>query len=65
MHLMDLNEESGVWVQDGCTQHPECLSVGLIGVGGWDPSGCMKQNTSLDYTTCVCDHLTHFGVLLV
>ncbi|XP_064206704.1 adhesion G-protein coupled receptor G4 isoform X1 [Anguilla rostrata] len=34
------------------------------GVGGWDPSGCSKRNTSVDYTTCVCDHLTHFGVLL-
>ncbi|KAJ8266939.1 hypothetical protein GJAV_G00136400 [Gymnothorax javanicus] len=34
------------------------------GSGGWDSSGCSMHNTSIYYTTCVCDHLTHFGVLL-
>ncbi|XP_054610465.1 adhesion G-protein coupled receptor G4-like isoform X2 [Dunckerocampus dactyliophorus] len=34
------------------------------GRGGWDPRGCRKHNSSLDFTTCLCDHLTHFGVLL-
>ncbi|KAK7926346.1 hypothetical protein WMY93_008656 [Mugilogobius chulae] len=34
------------------------------GQGGWDPSGCRKFNTCTNYTTCLCDHLTHFGVLL-
>ncbi|XP_029557377.1 adhesion G-protein coupled receptor G4 [Salmo trutta] len=34
------------------------------GKGGWEPHGCRKHNTSADYTTCLCDHLTHFGVLL-
>nr|XP_057943030.1 adhesion G-protein coupled receptor G4 isoform X2 [Doryrhamphus excisus] len=34
------------------------------GHGGWDPRGCRKHNSSLDFTTCLCDHLTHFGVLL-
>ncbi|KAJ8396518.1 hypothetical protein AAFF_G00018240 [Aldrovandia affinis] len=34
------------------------------GFGGWDSSGCSKHNTSADQTTCVCDHLTHFGVLV-
>ncbi|KAK9536428.1 hypothetical protein VZT92_006206 [Zoarces viviparus] len=32
--------------------------------GGWDDYGCRKYNGSSDDTTCVCDHLTHFGVLL-
>ncbi|KAK5858800.1 hypothetical protein PBY51_002915 [Eleginops maclovinus] len=34
------------------------------GHGGWDDDGCMKYNCSSQYTTCLCDHLTHFGVLL-
>ncbi|XP_054482374.1 adhesion G-protein coupled receptor G2 [Anoplopoma fimbria] len=34
------------------------------GQGGWDDYGCRKYNGSSDYTTCLCDHLTHFGVLL-
>uniref|UniRef100_A0A3Q3K2V5 Uncharacterized protein n=1 Tax=Monopterus albus TaxID=43700 RepID=A0A3Q3K2V5_MONAL len=34
------------------------------GKGGWDDYGCRKYNSSSDYTTCLCDHLTHFGVLL-
>ncbi|CAL8280118.1 unnamed protein product [Arctogadus glacialis] len=34
------------------------------GRGGWDSRGCRTHNTSVDYTTCLCDHLTHFGVLL-
>ncbi|XP_040006974.1 adhesion G-protein coupled receptor G4 [Xiphias gladius] len=34
------------------------------GQGGWDDFGCRKYNSSSDYTTCLCDHLTNFGVLL-
>ncbi|KAM8898096.1 adhesion G-protein coupled receptor G6 [Spinachia spinachia] len=34
------------------------------GLGGWDDYGCRTSNSSSDYTTCLCDHLTHFGVLL-
>ncbi|XP_060764111.1 adhesion G-protein coupled receptor G4 [Neoarius graeffei] len=34
------------------------------GLGGWSPSGCWKHNMTHKYTTCMCDHLTHFGVLL-
>ncbi|XP_028322799.1 adhesion G-protein coupled receptor G4-like isoform X2 [Gouania willdenowi] len=34
------------------------------GHGGWDGRGCQKFNSSSDSTTCLCDHLTHFGVLL-
>ncbi|CAG5872189.1 unnamed protein product [Menidia menidia] len=34
------------------------------GQGGWDGSGCRVNSTNSDYTTCQCDHLTHFGVLL-
>lgn len=41
----------------------KCRHLG--GHGGWDDYGCRKYNSSSDYTTCLCDHLTHFGVLLV
>ncbi|XP_053542575.1 adhesion G-protein coupled receptor G4 [Ictalurus punctatus] len=34
------------------------------GHGGWSSSGCWKHNMTNEYTTCMCDHLTHFGVLL-
>lgn len=34
------------------------------GYGGWSPKGCWTYNISKDYTTCLCDHMTHFGVLV-
>ncbi|KAL7846288.1 hypothetical protein SRHO_G00212680 [Serrasalmus rhombeus] len=34
------------------------------GCGGWSPRGCWKHIITPEYTTCMCDHLTHFGVLL-
>uniref|UniRef100_H3B957 Adhesion G protein-coupled receptor G4b n=1 Tax=Latimeria chalumnae TaxID=7897 RepID=H3B957_LATCH len=34
------------------------------GLGGWNPSGCEMTDTSRNSTTCQCNHLTHFGVLL-
>ncbi|KAM9728985.1 adhesion G-protein coupled receptor G4 [Menidia menidia] len=34
------------------------------GQGGWDGNGCRVNSSNSDYTTCQCDHLTHFGVLL-
>lgn len=43
----------------------ECLCHHIDGHGGWDDDGCRKENSSSQYTTCLCDHLTHFGVLLV
>ncbi|KAM3912028.1 adhesion G-protein coupled receptor G4-like [Leptodactylus fuscus] len=33
-------------------------------MGGWNPSGCKKTFTNKEYTSCSCNHLTHFGVLL-
>uniref|UniRef100_A0A8C4XBS8 Adhesion G protein-coupled receptor G4b n=1 Tax=Erpetoichthys calabaricus TaxID=27687 RepID=A0A8C4XBS8_ERPCA len=38
-----------------------CVAGGL---GGWSSEGCVFYNTSLMYTTCHCNHLTHFGVLM-
>lgn len=37
----------------------------LDGQGDWDGYGCREYNSSSDNTTCLCNHLTHFGVLLV
>ncbi|KAM4663392.1 adhesion G-protein coupled receptor G4 [Discoglossus pictus] len=34
------------------------------GSGGWSGSGCKVTLTRKYYTTCHCNHLTHFGVLL-
>ncbi|XP_073399650.1 adhesion G-protein coupled receptor G4 isoform X2 [Dendrobates tinctorius] len=33
-------------------------------MGGWNTSGCLLKSTSKEYTSCSCNHLTHFGVLL-
>ncbi|XP_060688292.1 adhesion G-protein coupled receptor G4 [Hemiscyllium ocellatum] len=34
------------------------------GAGGWSSSGCEVVISNSEYTTCYCNHLTHFGVLL-
>lgn len=40
------------------------LSIG--GNGGWNPTGCKVQAESNENeTVCLCNHLTHFGVLMV
>lgn len=33
--------------------------------GGWNDRGCEMVNSNATQTSCSCDHLTHFGVLLV
>ncbi|CAG09829.1 unnamed protein product, partial [Tetraodon nigroviridis] len=34
------------------------------GHGGWNGEGCETHSVSPSQTSCRCDHLTHFGVLL-
>ncbi|XP_056295587.1 adhesion G-protein coupled receptor G4 isoform X2 [Pseudoliparis swirei] len=34
------------------------------GRGGWNSRGCETQSVSAYRTSCLCDHLTHFAVLL-
>ncbi|XP_072292944.1 adhesion G-protein coupled receptor G2-like [Eucyclogobius newberryi] len=34
------------------------------GHGGWNEKGCETQSVSQYQTRCLCDHLTHFAVLL-
>uniref|UniRef100_A0A3B3BHK1 Adhesion G protein-coupled receptor G4b n=1 Tax=Oryzias melastigma TaxID=30732 RepID=A0A3B3BHK1_ORYME len=44
-----------------------CLAVmfTLGGLGGWNSSGCETQSISCYQTSCLCDHLTHFAILMV
>ncbi|XP_077092321.1 adhesion G protein-coupled receptor G4a [Siphateles boraxobius] len=32
--------------------------------GGWNDTGCETVKSNATHTSCSCDHLTHFGVLL-
>ncbi|XP_061089978.1 adhesion G-protein coupled receptor G6-like [Conger conger] len=32
--------------------------------GGWDTTGCERNSTTINHTTCLCNHLTHFAVLV-
>ncbi|XP_024117759.1 adhesion G-protein coupled receptor G4 [Oryzias melastigma] len=34
------------------------------GLGGWNSSGCETQSISCYQTSCLCDHLTHFAILM-
>nr|XP_057935845.1 adhesion G-protein coupled receptor G6 isoform X2 [Doryrhamphus excisus] len=36
------------------------------GAGGWNSDGCRvsKEDSSVNRTVCLCDHLTHFGILM-
>lgn len=36
------------------------------GNGGWNPEGCkVDAESNENETVCLCNHLTHFGVLMV
>ncbi|XP_043552682.1 adhesion G-protein coupled receptor G6 [Chiloscyllium plagiosum] len=47
---------------------PQCAFWDLTlknGSGGWNIQGCqVDSDSSVNETICLCDHLTHFGVLL-
>ncbi|XP_048457035.1 adhesion G-protein coupled receptor G6 isoform X1 [Rhincodon typus] len=47
---------------------PQCAFWDLTlknGSGGWNIRGCrVDSDSSVNETICLCDHLTHFGVLL-
>uniref|UniRef100_A0A096MCY5 Adhesion G-protein coupled receptor G2 n=1 Tax=Poecilia formosa TaxID=48698 RepID=A0A096MCY5_POEFO len=34
------------------------------GLGGWDDTGCSVVSATPEYTTCSCNHLTSFAILL-
>uniref|UniRef100_A0A3B4GCH3 Adhesion G protein-coupled receptor G4b n=1 Tax=Pundamilia nyererei TaxID=303518 RepID=A0A3B4GCH3_9CICH len=68
--IKDLEEDIEVTLQHLIPNTPykqvECVywNFNKNGQGDWDNYGCRKYNSSPYYTTCLCDHLTHFGVLL-
>lgn len=40
--------------------------VSTDGNGGWNPAGCqVDAESNENETVCLCNHLTHFGVLMV
>lgn len=42
--------------------HYSCVD----GTGGWNSEGCqVSPESSSNKTVCLCNHLTHFGVLMV
>lgn len=42
------------------------LCFHLDGTGGWNSEGCQVSPESSDNrTVCLCNHLTHFGILMV
>uniref|UniRef100_A0A3Q1ITF0 Adhesion G protein-coupled receptor G4b n=1 Tax=Anabas testudineus TaxID=64144 RepID=A0A3Q1ITF0_ANATE len=55
----------------GITKGPKTEEVYLMcvfvsgGQGGWNSRGCETHSISSNQTSCLCDHLTHFAVLLV
>ncbi|KAK1889333.1 Adhesion G-protein coupled receptor G6, partial [Dissostichus eleginoides] len=48
--------------------HPVCMFWDFSmnsGVGGWSPDGCrVSADSTSNRTVCLCDHLTHFGILM-
>lgn len=42
-----------------------CPFVVLDRAGGWDDTGCSVVHATPEYTTCTCNHLTSFAILLV
>uniref|UniRef100_A0A3B3TQR6 Adhesion G protein-coupled receptor G2a n=1 Tax=Poecilia latipinna TaxID=48699 RepID=A0A3B3TQR6_9TELE len=40
------------------------FKVHFYGLGGWDDTGCSVVSATPEYTTCSCNHLTSFAILL-
>ncbi|XP_074043814.1 adhesion G-protein coupled receptor G6 isoform X2 [Macrotis lagotis] len=68
--IRDLQEPVQVIIKHTRNQvlHPICVFWDLNknkGLGGWNTSGCIAQRDSNESeTVCLCNHLTHFGVLM-
>uniref|UniRef100_A0A8C2XN93 Adhesion G-protein coupled receptor G6 n=1 Tax=Cyclopterus lumpus TaxID=8103 RepID=A0A8C2XN93_CYCLU len=45
--------------------NPVCMFWDFSGAGGWSGDGCRASTESTsNRTVCLCDHLTHFGILM-
>ncbi|XP_032384533.1 adhesion G-protein coupled receptor G4 [Etheostoma spectabile] len=70
-HVSNLKERVVVTLRHQTPKQPEdkvhCMFWDLqknSGQGGWNSRGCITQSISAYRTRCLCDHLTHFAVLL-
>ena len=60
------NKSSKLWLCWQLLIKCVCVCVCLPGgKGGWNSRGCVTSSISPNRTSCLCDHLTHFAVLLV
>ncbi|XP_014840130.1 PREDICTED: adhesion G-protein coupled receptor G4 [Poecilia mexicana] len=65
--VINLKERVVVTLKHEETRRSKCVFWDFqkySSLGGWSSSGCETQNISPHQTSCLCDHLTHFGVLL-
>ncbi|TDH07474.1 hypothetical protein EPR50_G00106460 [Perca flavescens] len=70
-HVSNLKERVVVTLRHQTPKQPEdnvqCIFWDLQkngGQGGWNSRGCITHSISAYRTSCLCDHLTHFAVLL-
>ncbi|XP_075902454.1 adhesion G protein-coupled receptor G4a [Nelusetta ayraudi] len=70
-HVSNLNESVVVTLKHQTEKKPQdtvqCIFWDFQendGQGGWSSSGCVTESISPNWTRCLCDHLTHFAVLL-
>uniref|UniRef100_A0A096LZM4 Adhesion G protein-coupled receptor G4b n=1 Tax=Poecilia formosa TaxID=48698 RepID=A0A096LZM4_POEFO len=65
--VLNLKERVVVTLKHEETRRSKCVFWDFqkySSLGGWSSSGCETWNISPHQTSCLCDHLTHFGVLL-
>ncbi|KAG7518985.1 adhesion G-protein coupled receptor G4-like isoform X1 [Solea senegalensis] len=70
-HVIDLSNPVLVTLRNNKPKQPEdsvrCMFWDFAkngGQGGWSGKGCETFSNSSYQTSCLCDHLTHFAVLL-
>ncbi|XP_068571143.1 adhesion G-protein coupled receptor G6 [Cebidichthys violaceus] len=70
-HISNLKDRVVVTLRHRTPKQPEdkvhCVFWDFLkngGRGGWNSGGCETRSISANRTSCLCDHLTHFAVLL-
>ncbi|MEQ2173453.1 hypothetical protein GOODEAATRI_032278, partial [Goodea atripinnis] len=68
-HLKDPVKIEMAHLSDQVSSHRECVFWDFDmnkGNGGWNNKGCsVSKQSTINRTVCHCNHLTHFGVLMV
>ncbi|XP_058468948.1 adhesion G-protein coupled receptor G6 isoform X9 [Solea solea] len=66
--LKDPVEIEIVHLSEQLTLNPVCMFWDFSlnnGAGGWNAGGCrVSEQSSSNKTVCLCDHMTHFGILM-